>query len=140
MNAFSRSIVIAISLALCAGGLIATVREASSRVAEFASGADIVPRDDYRFASTDLHNFSFAELEAIVRADAATRFPNSRMELGSVKAEQGLLTMTVVFFGAHRQTEAFLYSLVPKKNSWKISNTRRLWFVPVSQIARGLQV
>jgi hypothetical protein len=140
MNAFARSTVLAISLTLCAGGLISIARESSSQVAEFAFGTDIVPPDDYRFASTDLHNFSFAQLQAIVRADAATRFPNSRMELGSLKAEEGFLTMTVVFFGAHRQTEAFLYSLVPKKNSWKISNTRRLWFVPVSQIARGLQV
>jgi hypothetical protein len=140
MNAFARSTVLAISLALCAGGLISTVRESSSKVAEFSFGTDIVPRDDYRLASTDLHNFSFAQLEAIVRADAATRFPNSRVELGSIQAEEGFLTMTVVFFGAHRQTEAFLYSLVPKKNSWKISSTRRLWFVPVSQIARGLQV
>jgi len=140
MNVFARSLVIAVSLALCAAGLISAARESSTNVAEFSSEADIFPRNAYQFASTDLHNYNFAQLEAIVRADAATRFPNSRMEMGLVNAEEGFLNMTVVFFGPHRQTEAFLYSLVPRKKSWKISSTRRLWFVPVSQIARGLQV
>jgi len=28
------------------------------------------------------------------RADAATRFPDARLELGSVKAERGVLSMT----------------------------------------------
>jgi hypothetical protein len=47
--------------------------------------------------------------------------------------------MNVVLFGDH-QAQAFLYTLVPEKNSWKITSSHRLWFVPVTQIARGLRV
>jgi len=93
----------------------------------------------FEFASSDLHKFGFAQLEEIVRADATTRFPNARVELGSVKTDHGTLTMNVVLFGPN-QTQAFLYTLVPEKNSCKIARTHRLWFVPPTQIARGLRV
>lgn len=94
----------------------------------------------FEFASSDLHKFSFAQLEEIVRADAASRFPNVRVELGSVKADRGLLSMNVILFGPNHQTQAFLYTVVPEKNSWRIASSRRLWFVPPTQIARGLRV
>jgi hypothetical protein len=141
MNNLSRSVVVAINLALCALGVIATARQPSfGEMAASEFPAAIGLQTGYQFACGDLHKFSFAQLEAIVRADATTRFPNARVELGSVKAEHGVLTMTVVFFGPNHQTQAFLYGLVPEKNSWKIASAHRLWFVSPSQIARGLRV
>jgi hypothetical protein len=68
------------------------------------------------------------------------RFPNRRVELGSVKTDHGRLMMTVVLFGPRRETQAYLYGLTAEKSSWKISSTQRLWFIPPSQIVRGLRV
>ena len=140
MNSPSRTIIVLACGAVCAGGWLSA---ASGQFDSFAGSSRAFRLDvqgDYAFASTDLHKFSFAQLEEIVRADAATRFPNARVELGSIKSERGTLSMTVVLFGPNRQAQAVLYALVPAKDSWKISSTRRLWFVPPSQIARGLRV
>ena|SRR5205085_8342356 len=141
MNILTRSTILVICLGVCVGGLI-FVRYGTTDIARTQAEwlATIDPQTDYEFASIDLHTFSFAQLEAVVRADAAARFPNTRVELGSVRAEPGMLTMTVIFFGANRQAQAFLYGLVAEKNSWKITSARRLWFVAPSQIARGLRV
>ena len=139
MNNLIRALVVLISAALCAGGLIWHGGHASS---PYSAGSDGFAGTEFvssfEFASTDL--ISFAQLEEIVRADAVVRFPNARVELGSVKDERGALTMNVVLFGPNQQTQAFLYRLVPDKNSWKIASTQRLWFVPPTQIARGLRV
>ena len=140
MNHWIRSLIVLVSAVLCAGGWVTVARDS---VAVSFGGPDSVPGElpeDYKFASVDLHNYSFAQLEEVVRADAATRFPNARVELGSVKAEHGGLSMTVVLFGPNRQSQAVLYALVPEKNSWKISSARKLWFVSPSQIARGLRI
>ena len=51
-----------------------------------------------------------------------------------------MLTMNVILFGPNHQTEAFLYTVVPGKNSWRIASSHRLWFVSPNQIARGLRV
>jgi uncharacterized protein DUF4864 len=141
VNNLSRLLVVLTSAAICAGGVIQHNQHASS---PFTSGTDLLFGaefvSNFEFASSDLHKFSFAQLEEIVRSDAASRFPNARVELGSVKAERDALTMNVVLFGPNQQTMAFLYRLVPEKNSWKIASTQRLWFVPPAQIARGLRV
>lgn len=138
MNNTIRELIVLASAAICAGGWVSVARD--TVVIPFGQSVASGLRDDYKFASADLHKYSFAQLEEVVRADAAARFPNTRVELGSVKAEHGGLSMTVVFFGPNRQTQAVLYALVPHKDSWKISSARRLWFVPPSQIARGLRI
>ena len=140
MNYPSRCIVFLASVAICAGGWISTARDRSGGGLEPSDFNAFDPLSDYRLASGDLQKFSYARLEELVRADAAIRFPNARMELGSIKVERGMLNMTVVLFGPNRHSQAVLYALVPEKNSWKISSARRLWFVPPSQIARGLRV
>lgn len=140
MNNPIRCIIVLLSAVFCAGGWISVTRDSFDSPFNDSGSARNEALSDYRFAAIDLHNLSFAQLEEIVRADAATRFPDARLELGSVKAERGILSMTVVLFGPNRQAQAVLYALVPDKNSWKISSTRRLWFVPPSQIARGLRV
>jgi hypothetical protein len=125
---------------MCSAGWISTAHDSVDRAIE-AAESDRELLSDYWFASGDLRNFSYAQLEEIVRADASTRFPSARVELsGFLKAERGAVNITVVLFGPNRQSQAVLYALAPDKNSWKISSARRLWFVPPSQIARGLRI
>jgi len=141
MNNLTRFSILIICSAVCALGLILTAGQVSNlEIAGSAFCWNNELSDGFQLASTDLHKFSFAQLEEIVRAQAATKYPNARIEFGSVKVEHGMLIMPVVFFGPNQQTQAFLYGFVPHNNTWKIVSTHRLWFVPPSQIARGLRV
>ena len=140
MNNPIRCLMVLVAAALCAGGWVSVARDNLDCALVLSASTESELDSDYKFASVDLHKLSFAQLEEVVCADAATRFPNARVELGSVKAEQGGLSMTVILFGPNRQSQAVLYALVPDKDSWKISSARRLWFVPPSQIARGLRI
>ena len=141
MNDATRSIVVMICLGFCAGGLIATSREPSiNKHGSLGSFSSFDAEGSYQFAASDLHKFTFGQLEEIVRADASVRFPRARIEFGSVKVERGILTMPVVLFGPNHAAQAFLYKLVPDKHSWKITGAQRLWFVSPSQIVRGLRV
>jgi hypothetical protein len=140
MNNPIRCLIVLVFAAFCAGGWVSVARD-NFDGASGSSGSTSGELDsDYKFASIDLQKLGFAKLEEVIRADAATRFPNARVELGSVKTEHGSLSMTVILFGPNRQSQAVLYTLVPAKNSWKISSARKLWFVPSSQVARGLRI
>ncbi|HEY4282468.1 MAG TPA: hypothetical protein VGM62_05335 [Chthoniobacterales bacterium] len=139
MNYPTRCIIVFASAALCAAGWVLGGSEYFNFRVVGAESTGVDPMTGYEFASTELQPFKFAQLEDMVRADAATRFPNARVELGSVKAEGSALSMTVVFFGNH-QAQAFVYSFLPDKTTWKIASAHRLWFVRPSQIARGLRV
>jgi hypothetical protein len=141
MNNLTRSSIVAVCLAACVAGAISVTHDPITigrSDFEYFTSTDAQGR--YQLASTEVPEFSFGRLEAVIGADAATRFPNSRVELGSAKTEHGTLTITVAFFGPKRQTQAYLYRLVPAKHSWKISGRHRLWFMPPSQLARGLRV
>ncbi|HJT81682.1 MAG TPA: hypothetical protein VJ719_10825 [Chthoniobacterales bacterium] len=140
MNSSLRCLILLVAAALCAGGWVSVARDDLDGALGLSASAAGELESDYKFASIDLHRLSFAQLEEVVRADAATRFPNTRVELGSVKGERGGLSMTVVVFGPNRQSQAVLYALVPNKDSWKILSARRLRFVPPSQIGRGLRI
>ncbi len=139
MNSPARWLIIVASAAACAAGwayVDLRFGSDSSDVNAVATGR----AGDYEFASTDLYGNRFAELEEIIRADAVRRFPNKRLELGSVRSDHGSLSVTVVLFGPNRQSEAFLYSLEPENRSWKVKAAKKLWFVAPSQITRGLRV
>ena len=141
MNAPSRSAIILVCLGFCAGGLIATSHETSIRkngTPEWFTSFS--PESSYQFAASDLDKFNFGQLEGIIRADVFSKFPSARVEFGSVKVEHGALTMPVVLFGPNHETQAFLYRLVPDKNSWKIAGAQRLWFVSPTKILHGLRV
>ena len=141
MNHSIRCLIVLALTVVCAGGWVSVARDKFDGVrGRSAASLNSELESHYEFASADLHKRSFAQLEEVVCADAATRFPNARVELGSVKTERGGLSMTVVLFGPNRQTHAVLYALVPHRDSWKVSSARRLWFVPPSQIARGLRI
>jgi hypothetical protein len=138
MNRLIRSFALLTSLGLCAAGLLAIVRDSPLIDPPIFSGTG--PQTGYEFASGNLDQPGFSEVEEIVRTDATSRFPNTRVELGSMKADHGGITMSVVLFGPNRGSQAFLYELQEKNHSWYIARTHRLWFVPASQIARGRRV
>ena len=135
-----RTLIVVFTVAACGGGLISVTQQSDVSDMSIGCFGMLDPQIGYEFASADLHKFSFTQLEAIVRADVAARFPHTRIELGSVKAERNGLTMNVGLFEPNGGCRLYTYSLVPDKNSWKIAHSQRLWFVPASQIARGLRV
>ncbi len=140
MNHPIRCLIVLGSAAMCSAGWISTAHDNVAYAIE-TSESDRELLGDYWFASGDLRKFSYSQLEEIVRADASNRFPNARMELsGFVKAERGVVNMTVVLFGPNDQSQCVLYALIPDKDSWKISSAHKLWFVPPSQVARGLRI
>jgi hypothetical protein len=142
MNNLTRSLIILTSGGICLGAFICTMRPSfgGGVVSAKSFGQDVRENGDYRFAADELGLVNYGQLESVVRADVAARYPNTRVELGSVTPDRAGLTMNVVLFGPNRKTEAFVYTLVPEKNSWKIARSHRVWFVPASQLARGLQV
>src|SRR3954470_6653222 len=141
MNYPTRWLIVLASATACAAGWAGVDH---NRLGGSIGGLGALPttdtNGDYEFASTDLHGSRFAELEEIIRADAARRFPNRRLEFGSIKSDHGVLMVTVALFGPNRQSEAFLYSLEPENRSWKVKAAKKLWFVAPSQITRGLRV
>ena len=140
MNAPTRFTIVFSCCALCAGGAISSSHRQSIGPGDGTRTAGFTSLDTYEFASSDLQKFNFAQLEAIIRADAAHKAPRARLEFGSVKEEDGALVAQVMFFGPDPDMQAFLYILVPNKDSWKISRVQRLWFMPRSQLVRGLRV
>src|SRR5437763_14842580 len=105
MNQLTRATVVLICAATCGTGAVCiSHRPAAGTPSLLDNFADFDLQSGYAFASSDAHTSRFAELEAIVRADAAQRFPSARIELGSVKAKQRLVTMTVVLFGPGKET------------------------------------
>jgi len=140
MNNLNRSIAVIGCAAVCVGGLIYAVQNRSASLTELDSLSDSTQVESYQLTKAGLGKASFAQLEAVITADAAAQFPNSRIELGSMRVQDGVLVVPVVFFGPNRQAEAFLYQIIPRKNSWKIAARQRLWSVQPSQITRGLRV
>ena len=142
MNTFSRIVVAVASAATCAGGVILVDHDVrSNRALRFEPSAGVGSLSGLEFASADLPRVSFVELEEIVRADLANRFPNSRVELASVKLTRGTASINVVLFPPNRRARAFRYTVARQKKSWKITGSHPLWFVPAAQIvARDLRV
>lgn len=140
MKRLTRTLVVVLSLGFCALGWISMLHEPGEYASDLPRFGTVDPEAGYEFASSNLHKFNFAQLEAIVRADVAAKFPNTRVELGLVKPVRHGLTMNVGLFEPNGECRLYIYTLVSDKNSWKVARAQRLWFVPRSQIARGLRV
>jgi hypothetical protein len=137
MNSLNKFILVVGCACLCLGGVIYTLQNGGA--AESAGSESHSYPQSYHPATSELRKCSFARLEALITADAASRFPNRRIELGSVRAKDGILILPVTFFG-NRQAEAFIYRVIFQKNSWQIVTRERLWSIPSSQITRGLRI
>jgi len=71
----------------------------------------------------------FQQLETIIRRDPIAQSQHGRMEFGSVRMEEGQRLAEVMFVNNDGRVQPFLYKLLPERNSWKIVNVQRMWFV-----------
>lgn len=94
---------------------------------------------DYQFASSGAPSITFHELEAIIRRDPTAKQQHGKIEFGSVRLEQGTALAEVMFVTDDGRVFPFLYKLLPQRNSWKIVNVQRIWYVPRSHLLRGVR-
>jgi hypothetical protein len=143
MKASTRFTIVAMSLLLCAAGIF-TARSAWERISTsdvcFESADTIATADGYQFATSSARpKLTFQQLETIIRGDPTAKLQRGRIEFGSVRMEEGTALAQVVFVSNDGRVQPFLYKLSPERNSWKIVNVQRLWFVPRSHLLRGVR-
>ena len=100
----------------------------------------MVATDGYQFAASRARpKLTFQELETIIRRDPVAKSQRGRMEFGSVQMEEGTALAEVMFVSNDGRVQPFLYKLLPERNSWKIVNVQRMWYVPRSHLLRGVR-
>ena len=143
MKTGTRFTIIGASLLLCAGGiLIATSASEKTSSSDVSSESrdGIVATGGYQFAASRARpKLTFQELETIIRRDPVSKSQRGRMEFGSVRMEEGTALAEVMFVSNDGRVQPFLYKLLPERNSWKIVNVQRMWFVPRSHLLRGVR-
>lgn len=141
MNTLTRSIIVAATLGLCLAGWTAALNHRSPGSATLLGWVpSLGSSGDYQFASADRESFNWTQLETIVRAKVAMKYPGCRIEFGSGRLENHQVILPVVLAAPNREARAFLYRFIQRNGSWKVVAAQPLWFVPASRIARGLRV
>ena len=143
MKIATRFTIVATSLLLCAGGIFiahsASEKRSSSNASSDSMDA-IVANEGYQFAASGARpKLTFQQLETIIRRDPIAQSQHGRMEFGSVRMEEGTALAEVMFVSNDGRVQPFLYKLLPERNSWKIVNVQRMWFVPRSHLLRGVR-
>ncbi|HEY6070931.1 MAG TPA: hypothetical protein VIU85_06120, partial [Chthoniobacterales bacterium] len=82
---------------------------------------------------------TFQQLETIIRRDPVAKAQRGRIEFGSVRMEEGAAIAEVMFISNDDRVTPFLYKLQPERNSWKVVNVQRVWYVPRSHLLRGVR-
>lgn len=143
MKLATRLTIIAAALILCALGFLIAH---SSRSEAAINKAELEPidllgmSDGYQFTSSNVQpKLTFQELEVIIRKDPTAKQQRGKIEFGSVRMEQGTTLAEVVFVNDDGRVFPFLYKLLPQRNSWKIVNVQRMWYVPRSHLLRGVR-
>jgi hypothetical protein len=143
MKTATRLTIIGASTLLCAGGIIISnlSREESSNRGISSESIDANTSDDgYQFAASRARpKLTFQQLEAIIRRDPTAKSQRGRIEFGSVKMEEGTALAEVMFVSNDGRVFPFLYKLLPERDSWKIVNVQRMWYVPRSHLLRGVR-
>lgn len=140
MNTGTRVTILATSLALCAGGGFTAglwMHRNPITSSSYATMDLFAVDSGYQLASASA--LSFQELESIIRRDPVAKKQRGKVEFGSMRTEQGMIVAQVVFVAPDGRAETFLYKLSPDRDSWKIVNVQRLWFVPRSRLLRGVR-
>jgi hypothetical protein len=143
MKTATRFTIIGASLLLCAGGIFIanSWRKEISNSGASSESIDASTSDDgYQFAASHARpKLTFQELETIIRRDPVAKSQHGRMEFGSVRMEEGTALAEVMFVSNDGRVQPFLYKLLPERDSWKIVNVQRMWFVPRSHLLRGVR-
>lgn len=53
--------------------------------------------------------------------------------------EEGSAIAEVMFISNDDRVTPFLYKLRPERDSWKVVNVQRIWYVPRSHLLRGVR-
>ena len=143
MKTATRFAVIGICLLLCAIGVTIANRSQEKLSSDSINLelADATTVDDgYRYASSSAQpRLTFQQLEAIIRKDPTAKQQHGKIEFGSVRMEQGTALAEVMFVSDDGRVLPFLYKLLPQRNSWKVVNVQRIWYVPRSHLLRGVR-
>lgn len=91
------------------------------------------------FAADANRKLTFKELEAIIRRDPVAKLQHGRIEFGSIRMEEGSAFAEVMFVSNDGRVLPFLYKLRPERNTWKIINAQRIWYIPRSHLLRGIR-
>jgi len=138
----TRLAVVGLSALLCAVGIF-TAHSGSEKAAgsDFGFGSidPLVAIDGYQLAASGTPKLTFQELEIIIRKDPTAKKQRGKIEFGSVKMEQGTALAEVMFVSDDGRVLPMLYKLLPDRNSWKIVNVQRIWYVPRSHLLRGVR-
>jgi hypothetical protein len=143
MKTSTRLAIIGASAFLCAAGIFIS-----------RAGSEIIPNDDFAYRPVTLMSaeegyqftssksepkLTFQQLEAIIRKDPTAKEQRGKIEFGSVRMEQGSALAEVMFVRDDGRVLPMLYKLLPQRNSWKIVNVQRMWYVPRSHLLRGVR-
>jgi hypothetical protein len=91
------------------------------------------------FAADSTRKPTFKELETIIRRDPVAKSQRGKIEFGSVRMDRGAAVAEVMFVSDDGHVLPLLYRLHPERNTWKIINVQRLWYVPRSHLLRGIR-
>jgi hypothetical protein len=143
MRASTRFTIVGTSLLLCVGGILIanSWRKEISNSGTSSESMDATTSDDgYQFAAGSARpKLTFQQLETIIRRDPTAKSQRGRIEFGSVRMEEGTAFAEVMFVSNDGRVLPFLYKLLPERNSWKIVNVQRMWYVPRSHLLRGVR-
>ncbi len=143
MKTSARFSIIGVSVLLCVAGVI-IANSASEKISSSDVSSEsmdgIMATDGYQFAASRARpKLTFQQLETIIRRDPVAKSQQGRMEFGSVRMEEGTALAEVMFVSNDGRVQPFLYKLLPERNSWKIVNVQRIWYVPRSHLLRGVR-
>ena len=141
MKTSTRVAIMIASMALCLAGVFMAKSGSKKTEGErfgFES-TETIPADGYQFAASRTPKLTFRQLEAIIRGDPVAKSQRGRIEFGSVRMEGGIALAEVMFISNDDRVTPFLYKLQPERNSWKIVNVQRIWYVPRSRLLRGVK-
>jgi hypothetical protein len=142
MKTSTRLTVVGASAVLCAVGIFisnSTSREVGGDAANFDSMDAISSADGYQFAASRTPKLTFQELETIIRKDPTAKQQRGKIEFGSVRLEEGTALAEVMFVSDDGRVLPLIYKLLPQRNSWKIVNVHRIWYIPRSHLLRGVR-
>ena len=142
MKTSTRLAIMIASMSLCVGGIFIAglgSEKIDSGNFEFVTTETIVAADGYQFAATRIPKLTFQQLETIIRRDPVAKAQRGRIEFGSVRMEEGAAVAEVMFISNDDRVTPFLYKLQPERNSWKVVNVQRIWYVPRSHLLRGVR-
>ena len=142
MKTSTRFAIMIASMSLCVGGTFLTglgSEKVDNGNFEFVTTETIVAAEGYQFAASRIPKLTFQQLETIIRRDPVAKAQHGRIEFGSVRMEESAAIAEVMFISNDDRVTPFLYKLQPERNSWKVVNVQRIWYVPRSHLLRGVR-